>query len=269
VAETITLLTSTTTTLAVSPNPANSGDTVTFTATIAPAPTGSSLGTVTFFNSTTQLGTGNVNASGVATFTSGTLPDGTLSLAADYSGNATFAASNSAAVSEVLNPAFAVMAPQTPVPVPQGGSVGVAITLPPLGGAFNSPVTMSASGLPPGATATFNPPVVIPGASGIQTMMTVQLATLTSSFAGSGVGAIAGFILLLIFVPRGWRKTSRLRFALPALLLFVLCGGAALLTGCSGGFGAPALTAQKTFLITVTGTSGSLHASTTVTLTVQ
>ena len=38
------------------------------------------------------------------------------------------------------------------------------ITVPPIGGAFDSVVIMSASGLPAGATATFAPPTVVPGA---------------------------------------------------------------------------------------------------------
>ena len=45
------------------------------------------------------------------------------------------------------------------------------ITVPPLGGAFDSVVIMSASGLPAGATATFTPPTVVPGASGATTVL--------------------------------------------------------------------------------------------------
>src|SRR5262249_52576532 len=76
---------------------------------------------------------------------------------------------------ETIDPAYTVTAPQTPFPVAEGGMVQVTVTVPPLGGAFNNPVTLSASGLPPRATATFNPPAVTPGDSGQQTMMTIQL----------------------------------------------------------------------------------------------
>ena len=58
--------TTTTTTFVVSPNPPTAGQATTFTATMTPAPTGSSLGTVSFYNGSTLLGTGSVNAAGLA-----------------------------------------------------------------------------------------------------------------------------------------------------------------------------------------------------------
>jgi len=44
---------------------------------------------------------------------------------------------------------------------------------------------------------------------------------------------------------------------------------ATLLTGCGGGFALPATHTPHTYTITVTGTSGSVQHSTTVTLTVN
>src|SRR5262249_48949057 len=87
----------TTTTLTGSPHPSTFCQSIPLPATVMPTPAGgASLGTVDFFNGATNIGTGTVNASGVATLTTSALPAGTLSLTAVYAGNANFAGSTSA-----------------------------------------------------------------------------------------------------------------------------------------------------------------------------
>lgn len=93
--------------LSVSPNPAAVGQSVTLTANVSPAPSGASLGTVSFFNGATLLGTGNVNANGVANLTTGGLPAGALHLTAAYSGNASLTAA-SAVAAVTVNASVAV-----------------------------------------------------------------------------------------------------------------------------------------------------------------
>src|SRR6202142_4132812 len=107
VSETVTLVV-TATTLVAAPNPAIVGQSITLTATGAPAPTGAPLGTVNFFNGATSLGSGTVNSSGVATLNTSSLPVGTDSLTAVYSGNAGFATSTSTAIGETV-----ILAPTT------------------------------------------------------------------------------------------------------------------------------------------------------------
>jgi hypothetical protein len=87
----------TTTTLTGSPNPSNNGQTVTFTATISPAGTG----TVQFFNGGTPIGTVNVS-SGKATLQISMLPVGTDSIKATYSGDANYNGSTSAIWSQTV-----------------------------------------------------------------------------------------------------------------------------------------------------------------------
>jgi parallel beta-helix repeat protein len=72
-----------------------------FTATIA-APAGTVGGTVTFSDGATTLGTGTVVGT-QATFATANLPAGTHAVTAAYAGNATTAASTSAALSQVVN----------------------------------------------------------------------------------------------------------------------------------------------------------------------
>ena len=91
-------LAASTTTLSVSPANAAPGQTVTFTATVTgPAGGSTPTGTVTFLNGTTTLGTGTLDASGVATFTSATLAANTYNVTASYAGDSGFNASVSSA----------------------------------------------------------------------------------------------------------------------------------------------------------------------------
>jgi|SRR5579859_4042221 len=86
------------TTLAMSANLVAAGTPVTFEAVVAGllgawTPTG----TVTFYNGTTPLGAGTLDAAGVAHFNSTGLATGTYTVTASYGGDSTHATSNSAA----------------------------------------------------------------------------------------------------------------------------------------------------------------------------
>ncbi len=97
---------STTTGLVSSLNPSVSGQSVTFTATVAAVSPGSGTptGTVTFDDNGTPLSDGTVTlSSGVASFTTSSLAVGTQSITAVYSGDTNFTISTSSAVSQVVN----------------------------------------------------------------------------------------------------------------------------------------------------------------------
>ncbi len=81
---------STTTTLATSPNSSQYGDPVTLTATVTPGATG----TASFYDSSVYLGQGAVTG-GVATLVTTTLNVGTHTITATYNGDATYASSMS------------------------------------------------------------------------------------------------------------------------------------------------------------------------------
>jgi hypothetical protein len=92
---------STTTSLASSKNPSVKGEEVTFTATV----TGGSVtptGIVTFKEGVTELGTGELNANGIAIFETSSLSVGTYRIVAEYSGDATYDGSSSANVNQVV-----------------------------------------------------------------------------------------------------------------------------------------------------------------------
>jgi FG-GAP-like repeat/Bacterial Ig-like domain (group 3) len=296
----------TTTTLTVSPNPATAGQSVTLTATVSPIPTGSSLGVVAFCsggvapvvvhargrallgadvsrsstspadglfnpcNAGGLLGSGTVNSSGVATLVITTLPAGSDSITAVYSGNAAFAESTSTAVTETVNATFTVTAPPAPVMAAEGGSANVTVTVPPVGGSYNNVVTLSASGEPPHSTVTFTPDQVTPGSAGGTTTMTVQLAHPAAIPPASPQRMLPLALLGLLFAAScffyGYKRSKVFRLAFAAV---ILAEATMIFAGCQGGFSGGPGTPPGNYVITVTGTSGSQQASTTVTLVVQ
>jgi uncharacterized repeat protein (TIGR01451 family) len=266
-------LTATTTQITASPNPATAGQQVTFTATVSPAPTGTPAGTVSFYNGATLLGTGMVNSAGVATFATSNLAAGNATITAVYSGNAGFATSTSTPLNLTVASAsvYTVTAPQTPFTVVSGESVDVNVMVQPVGSAYNSLVTMSASGLPAGAVAIFTPMAVTPGTAGAPTVMTIRTATQTAGipadhnpqFPVTPTFLAAGMIILA-----GNRKRLG-KFLAAFLVMATLLGGASMMTGCNGGFAGKPGPQTRTYIITITGTSGSLHPSTTITLIVR
>jgi poly(3-hydroxybutyrate) depolymerase len=92
----------TTTTLISTPNPANSGQTVVFTATVTGRVGGNAItGNVFFYNGAVKVGTGTVNG-GVATFRTSRLPNGTDPITAVYMGSKIYGTSTSNVVSQVV-----------------------------------------------------------------------------------------------------------------------------------------------------------------------
>jgi hypothetical protein len=91
----------TTTSLTASPNPASLGTTVTFTATVHPAPPSTGgptpTGSITFMDGSNFLGTGTLSGA-VATFTTSTLSTGTHSVTAIYINDGNYSSSTSPAV---------------------------------------------------------------------------------------------------------------------------------------------------------------------------
>ncbi|HEX8816527.1 MAG TPA: Ig-like domain repeat protein [Terriglobales bacterium] len=279
--------TSTTISLTASPNPVYAGQPLTLTATIIPAPSGSFPGTVNYYKGSVLLGSATVNSAGVAAFTTTTLPSGDDDIIATYSGNSGFASSSSVAVSQTIKAAYGVSVGKTEYSVASGGSLQISVSVPAIGGNYSSAVTMSASGLPDGATATFNPASVTPGTSGATTVLTVKLAASSAAaltdapkdrrrpqlpaFAFA-FGAMFGAVLLPLARPRRSGKPMLRSISIAVLLLGTLfvagCGSNGSSASSSGG-GSSNPVQSGSYALTITGTSGSLHPSTTVTLAVQ
>jgi hypothetical protein len=90
----------TTTTLVSSQNPSNFGQSVTFTASVAPQVSGTVPGAVTFYDGTTAKKTVSLSG-GVAKYTTSTLPLGTHSITATYNGSYSFDGSSASLTQKV------------------------------------------------------------------------------------------------------------------------------------------------------------------------
>jgi hypothetical protein len=95
----------TTSTAVVSSNPSiNPGDNVTFTATVTATPPGAGIpgGQVRFFDGATQIGTSDLNGSGVAALSTTSLASGSHTITATYLGSNNFAGSTSSSITQVV-----------------------------------------------------------------------------------------------------------------------------------------------------------------------
>jgi hypothetical protein len=151
-----------------SANPSVFGAPVTLTATITPA---SATGSVQFLDGATVLGTAAVSG-GSAALTTSSLGTGSHSIVAVYSGDAQYAGSTSAALSQTVNKAATtVVAGASPNP-----------------STFGQSVTISASVTPAGATGTVQ---FVDGGSVIgTTTLSGGTASITTSALGGGVHSI-------------------------------------------------------------------------------
>ncbi|HEX4064672.1 MAG TPA: Ig-like domain repeat protein [Acidobacteriaceae bacterium] len=171
---------STTDAVTVSANPSIAGTNVTFTATLTPS-SGKAAGTVNFYNGATLLGSGTLNASDVATWTSSTLAVGSYLVTATYVGNSNDTGSTSAAL------AFSVVQATTSVHL-VSSSPTIQVT-----SAVTFTATVSGDGAVPTGAVTFmdgaNTLEAIPlNGSGVASYSTSALAVgthnITAVYAG-------------------------------------------------------------------------------------
>jgi hypothetical protein len=158
-----------------------------------------------------------------------------------------------------------------------GGTVGETFTVSPANGAgaFSNAITLSATGLPAGATAVFSP-ASVPAGSGTTTVtLAIQVPQSSAAWgwAGGGVaGRLAPFSLALLLLPLAGRlRRGGKRIGRPiSVLLLAIAGMAAMagLNGCGAVSGSIAQT-SRTYTVTVTGSSGALSHSAAFALTVE
>lgn len=114
-----------TVTLSSTPNPANVGQTVTFTASLSIT---TCTGTVTFLDSGSGIGTGNVS-NGSATLQTSSLAAGSHSMTASYGGDSICSSAVSSALNQVINsssggPTISTLSPTQGAPLTQFSVAG-------------------------------------------------------------------------------------------------------------------------------------------------
>jgi sugar lactone lactonase YvrE len=205
-------------------------------------------------------------------------------LADDAANSPQTAALNGAGISVPATPDFGITAAPASASVAAGNTATYTITLASLSSSnpFNGVVTLSVAGLPAGATAMFAPTAVTPGATSANTTLSIvapqSIASLNESRPDPhrALGVVSLATLLFGFVGMGKGRPAFRRLLTVSFVLAtggLVAGG---LTGCgSGGYALPPPSSTatppslSTYTITVTGTSGSTHHSTTVSLTVN
>ena len=192
---------STTASLKTSLTPSLYGQNVTFTATLN-APYATPVGPVAFYDGVTLIGTGSLDASGVATVSTSTLTVGTHSIVAKYAATLDFNASNSTPIQQVV---------VLPPPAPVGTATFVTSSLDP--SVLGQNVTFTASVATTGAfvqipsgTITFLDGNSVLGTATLDATGSAQYSTsalaigqhqITVSYAGTSIFAASTSAVLL------------------------------------------------------------------------
>ena len=256
----------TSTTLSSSATPIIEGNSETFTAAVTPP---NATGAVSFYNngSTTALGTATVSG-GIATFTTTSLPAGTDSVTATYTG--IFANSTSSPVTiTVIPPQFTLKSSVPTISVVDGASGSATLTITP-GNAFPQTISFSCSGLPSESQCMFSPLSVTPNGAKVTDTLTITTVAPTGRlqlpFGGSGFvyALLLPGLFGLCFTASRKHAASGTRL----LSLIMVLGFATLWLGACGGnssSGNPG-TPKGTSAVVVTASTGGTGA---VTQTVQ
>ena len=271
----------TSTALTVSASTITAGENVTFTAvTTAASGTAIPAGGVTFSNGATQLGSGMLDSTGTARFSTTALAAGTYTVTSDYAGNSAFGPSTSPpvslTVSAAVTPDFAVSLSPASGTVAAGASTTSTVSITSSGG-FDQQTTFACSSAPAGGSCTFSPSSVTPNGSVAATAtLTIQTAATTASTEKLSSRreeprSVLPVTLALLFSGGGVFAFPRKRFGRQRKLitLLLVLGTCTLIQACGGRSSKTSTTTTTTSTVTVTATAGSLSHSAIYYLTVN
>lgn len=158
-------------------------------------------------------------------------------------------------------PDFSLQPAQAAQTVARGAAATFRISVMPTLTPFEQPVSLACGTLPAPLTCAFAPAQVTPGATGTDVVLTVATGTAAATGAAVPIALLLGLIGIA-----GRQATAPRRVAVPVLaaLLLAGCGGSKPLPTAP-----PPASTSATYVVVVTGTSGSLTHSTSLTLTIQ
>ncbi|QHS50900.1 Ig-like domain repeat protein [Edaphobacter sp. 12200R-103] len=254
-AATTTTLTATTASL-VTASSADAGQPVLMKVHVDPSASGNPTGTLILSEGATLLAAGAPDASGDLSFVVSSLGIGPHSLVASYSGDRNFVPSQSPTMLFMVNTPpsgsvdFNLAASSTTTQTINSGDSANFSFVVNVQGNLSAPVTLSASGLPDLATASFNPGSVVPGRSSTTVTMTVATPKTAASSGSHSPVVLALLVVGILPLMRKKRIPVRLLVLLVGLLL-------PFATGCGdrvrSGTDVPGTT--RSYTVTVTGTT--------------
>lgn len=263
------------TALSSSLDPSVGGQAVAFTATVSGTGGGIPTGSVNFLDGPTSLGTGTLNGSGVATFSTSSLAGGPHSITAQYGGDVNFAVSTSSPLTQSIQD-FSLPATSPAVSVSAPGQTGSAtITVMPVLGftgtvAFSCVVPANMSEASCSASTA-----QITGSTGAASVVTIvttashQIASVPNENRGLPFTMPGSLLAGCVLVGISARKRRRLGSWVFSLVMLGFLGA----VGCGGGSGSSTHTdpgtPPGTYMVVLTGTSGTLSHSMNVSVTVQ
>ena len=250
---------------------------VTLTAEVTSTTSGAPTGSVNFMDGSTSLGSSMLDNTGIAVLTLSTLASGAHSVTAVYAGDSSFNNITSGAVIETVQD-FQLSGGSgggsgtvlSATVLPGGIAIYQLQVAPTNGSSFPSAITLSLSGLPPGASYTITPATIAAG-SGAQTVV-VQVQTVRPLASLHNAPAVSPFLAFGMVLPmlgivrlrRAMQRREKRR-ALWLLLLALTTLGMGACGGGSGFFN----NAQQTYKMSLTATSGAAQHSINLSLTVQ
>jgi sugar lactone lactonase YvrE len=256
----------TTTTLAGNGSFIAPGQSITLTGVVVSTTGGTPTGTVIFYDGSTQLGVATLT-NGQAGFTASALAPGVHALTAIYSGDGNFngtTAGGSNGIMVTVTPLQFNISPtsgntQTVIP---GNSVNYSFSIAPFYGRFPGPVTFTVTGLPAGATYSFNPSSLPASSTGENVVLTIQTSKSSQTallWRRSGTLSLA-LLLFPLLGDQRLRRAGNLR-GRTCLLLLLITASLFSLSGCGTG-----AQAAKDYQVIVSVASGNLQQSASVTL---
>jgi len=219
-------------------------------AAVSPPGLGTPTGSVTFLDGTNVVASASVSG-GVATGTYLAPAAGTHAMTAKYSGDGNFLPSTSAVLDATVGalPDFTVSVANPAQSVQRGLIATYTVTVAGQG-PFSGAVSLAVSGLPAGATVSFSPPQVTPGAGSATTTLSVQTTTAMASRAQAISAWWAVGFALPVFSTR--RRRRKMWLAVVTACCVVGLGG------CGDRSLSIAAQPSQSYTFTVTGTGTNL-----------
>ena len=160
------------------------------------------------------------------------------------------------------------------ITIPAGQSGSFTVTAKPQSGSFDSPISLSCSGIPSGLTCSFSPVTITPGsgtAASTLTISSTSVAGVNSLQRRESLPIYAAWLLPFGIAGFAFIGKATRRCGAQVLVLFALIVTGMVTVSCGGGAGAQGIAAPaaSSYTVTILGNSSSTQFSTAVKITVQ